>query len=179
MALSMRDIDNQIETRPLTKEHAKQQFIEKTQELNIQHAFKFDEAWDFVEYKRKQQKFRETVIKFEKAINNHESSLGNELHELNPTKHSKTHPFFLMKGEMSIITEEGSERIKAPYQGITKAGTKRVIYTHSECVFITVHRTDNLSVTDIENEVIASSFDEVNLTVPDTLEIKRLIKELS
>ena len=84
-----------------------------------------------------------------------------------------------MKGEMSIITEEGSERIKAPYQGITKAGTKRVIYTHSECVFITVHRTDNLSVTDIENEVIASSFDEVNLTVPDTLEIKRLIKELS
>ena len=142
------------------------------------------------------------IIKFEKAINNHEKSLGNELHELNPTKHSfadgqyireiynpaglvlvtkihnKTHPFFLMKGEMSIITEEGAEKIKAPYQGITKAGTKRVIYTHSECVFITVHRTDTLSVKEIEKEVIADSFDNTHLSVPNTDDIHRLIKEM-
>jgi hypothetical protein len=32
-----------------------------------------------------------------------------------------------MKGEMSILTEEGVERIRAPHQGITKAGTKRII----------------------------------------------------
>jgi len=202
MALSMQEIDNQIETRPLTKEQAKEQFIEKTKELNIQHAFKFDEAWDFIEHKRKQEKFRQTIVKFEKAINNHENSLGNELHELNPTKHSfadgqyireiynpaglvlvtkihnKTHPFFLMKGEMSIITEEGAEKIKAPYQGITKAGTKRVIYTHSECVFITVHRTDTLSVKEIEKEVIADSFDNTHLSVPNTDDIHRLIKEM-
>ena len=54
MALSMQEIDNQIETRPLTKEQAKEQFIEKTKELDIQHAFKFDEAWEFIEHKRKQ-----------------------------------------------------------------------------------------------------------------------------
>lgn len=202
MALSIQQIDNQVENKPLTKEQAKQQFLKTTEKLNIQHAFKFDDAWDFIEHKRKQKKFRETVVKFEKAINEHENSLGNELHNLNPTKHTfadgqyireiynpagivlvtkihnKTHPFFLMKGEMSIITEEGAEKIKAPYQGITKAGTKRVIYTHSECVFITVHRTDCLSIKDVEEEVIATSFDKTHLSVPSTKDIERLIEEI-
>ena len=162
MAISMSKIEQQIQTNPLSKEAAREQFLNKTKEFNLQHAFSFDEAWDFVEYKKKQKEFRETVSTFEEALKKHESSLGDSTHELNPTKHSfsdgqyireiynpaglvlvtkihsKNHPFFLMKGEMSILTEEGVERIRAPHQGITKAGTKRIIFTHSECVFITV-----------------------------------------
>ena len=83
-----------------------------------------------------------------------------------------------MKGEMRILTEEGVQRIKAPYQGITKAGTKRIIFTHSECVFITVHRTDKLTIEEVEEEVIAESFDQLILSAPDTKHIKRLIKDL-
>lgn len=203
MGLSVASINKQIETAPLTKEQAKQQFIDKTDELGIQHVFKFEEAWDFIEYKRKQKDFRETVIKFEDAINKHENSLGKNLHEVNPTKHSfadgqyireiynpaglilvtkihaKTHPFFLMKGKMTIVTEEGVEEITAPYQGITKAGVKRVIQTHTECVFITVHQTDKLNIKEIEEDVIASSFHKLKLTVPDTKHIKRLIQEMN
>ena len=202
MAISMSKIQKQIETNPLTKEAAKEQFLNKTKEFNLQHAFNFDEAWDFVEYKKKQKEFRETVSTFEEALKKHESSLGDSTHKLNPTKHSfsdgqyireiynpaglvlvtkihsKNHPFFLMKGEMSILTEEGVQRIKAPYQGITKAGTKRIIFTHSECVFITVHRTDKLTIEEVEEEVIAESFDQLILSAPDTKHIKRLIKNL-
>jgi hypothetical protein len=203
MSLSMSKIDQQIEVTPLTKIQAKQQFIDKTNELGLQHAFKFEEAWEFIEYKKKQKDFRKTVIQFEEAINNHENSLGKNLHTVNPTKHSfadgqyireihnpaglilvtkihaKTHPFFLMKGKMTIVTEEGVEEISAPYQGITKAGVKRVIQTHTDCVFITVHQTDKLSIEEIEEEVIASSFQELKLTVPDTKHIKRLIQEMN
>tara|TARA_R100000742_G_C4228230_1_gene50377 strand:+ start:88 stop:699 length:612 start_codon:yes stop_codon:yes gene_type:complete len=203
MSLSMSKIDQQIEVTPLTKIQAKQQFIDKTNELGLQHAFKFEEAWEFIEYKKKQKDFRKTVMQFEEAINNHENSLGKNLHTVNPTKHSfadgqyireihnpaglilvtkihaKTHPFFLMKGKMTIVTEEGVEEISAPYQGITKAGVKRVIQTHTDCVFITVHQTDKLSIEEIEEEVIASSFQELKLTVPDTKHIKRLIQEMN
>ena len=83
-----------------------------------------------------------------------------------------------MKGEMSILTKEGTQRIKAPYQGITKAGTKRIIYTHSDCVFITVHRTDCLTVEEVEDEVLAKSFNDLIFSAPETKHIKSLIKEL-
>ena len=83
-----------------------------------------------------------------------------------------------MKGEMSILTKEGTQKIKAPYQGITKAGTKRIIYTHSDCIFTTVHRTDCLTVDEVENEVIAKSFDDLILSAPETKHLENLIKEL-
>lgn len=87
----------------------------------------------------------------------------NPAHELIVTKiHKKSHPFFLLKGEMSILTESGVKRIKAPFYGITPAGTKRVIYTHSDVVFVTVHATDKTDLQEIEEEVIAKSFDEVD-----------------
>tara|TARA_R110000824_G_scaffold354729_1_gene541835 strand:- start:159 stop:782 length:624 start_codon:yes stop_codon:yes gene_type:complete len=203
VGLSVASINKQIETAPLSRKEAKEQFINKTKEFNLQHAFNFDEAWAFVEYKTKQKDFRKTIASFEETLKNHENSLGTETHTLNPTKHSfadgqyireiynpaglvlitkihaKTHPFFLMQGEMTIVTEKGVERIAAPYQGITEAGTKRVILTHTECVFITVHRTDKLTVEEIEQDVIATSFDKEHLTVPDTKHIRRLIKEMN
>jgi hypothetical protein len=90
----------------------------------------------------------------------------NPAHELIVTKiHKKAHPFFLLKGEMSILTEEGVKRIKAPYYGITPAGTKRLIYTHEDVVFVTVHVTNETDLEKIEEEVIAKSFDEIEPTI--------------
>ncbi|KKM86588.1 hypothetical protein LCGC14_1277450 [marine sediment metagenome] len=83
--------------------------------------------------------------------------------ELIVTKiHKVAHPFFLLQGEMSILTEEGAKRIKAPYHGITPAGTKRVIYTHSDIIFVTVHVTKETDLEKIEQEIIAESFDEID-----------------
>ena len=74
----------------------------------------------------------------------------NPANELLVTKiHKKEHPFFLLKGKMSIATEEGVKNIKAPYYGITKPGTKRVIYTHTDCIFVTVHATNSTNIEEI------------------------------
>tara|TARA_R100001377_G_C3188595_1_gene109582 strand:- start:455 stop:1003 length:549 start_codon:yes stop_codon:yes gene_type:complete len=93
--------------------------------------------------------------------------------------HTKNHPFFIMKGEASIYSDTGVERIKAPYHGITEAGTKRVLYVHEECTFITVHRTDCLTVEDVLNEVTVDDFCEVTLNGFDTEQIDNLMELLT
>jgi len=75
--------------------------------------------------------------------------------------HKVEHPFFLLQGEMSIITEKGEEHISAPYYGVTAVGTKRIIYTHTDCVFVTVHATELKDTDKIENEVIAKDYTEL------------------
>jgi hypothetical protein len=74
--------------------------------------------------------------------------------------HKKAHPFFLLKGKMSILTEQGVKTIEAPFYGITPAGTKRVIWTHTEIQFVTVHATNETDIEKIEEEIIAKDFDE-------------------
>ena len=74
--------------------------------------------------------------------------------------HNVQHPFFLMSGEISFLTEKGETRISAPYYGITDVGTKRVIYVHEDCSFITVHPTTLKNVEDIEKEVIAETYNK-------------------
>lgn len=74
--------------------------------------------------------------------------------------HKKDHPFFLLRGEMTVFSEKGYEVLKAPYFGITKAGTKRFICAHENCVFVTVHVTDKKTVEEVEKDVICESFEE-------------------
>ena len=62
---------------------------------------------------------------------------------------------------MSILTEEGIQNIKAPYQGVTKPGTKRAIYTHEECIFITVHATNSTTIKDVEEEVVCTKYEDL------------------
>ena len=88
--------------------------------------------------------------------------------------HKVTHPYFLMKGDCSVLTEDGIKRIKAPFSGITKAGTKRIIYTHADTVWITVHTNpDNgEDLEKIEERHIAKTFDELNI-----IDIKAFVVE--
>ena len=79
---------------------------------------------------------------------------------------------------MSIFFFFLVERISAPYYGITKVGTKRAIYTHTECIFVTVHATDKLNIEDVEEEVIAKSFDDVKLLPPNIEQVEKLISQL-
>ena len=70
--------------------------------------------------------------------------------------HKIAHPFFVLKGDVSVLTEEGVVRIKAPHHGITMPGTKRILYTHEETVWVTVHVTDETDLDKIEAEIIAA-----------------------
>jgi len=131
------------------------------------------------------QDFREKIMDFEnKIIDNPESITGDAFEEKNPTKstfaggcyireifmpagqylttkiHKKEHPFFVLSGKISVISEDGPIEIEAPYQGITKSGTKRVLYTHEDTVFVTVHATDKTTVEEVTKEVIAEDFND-------------------
>ena len=177
-------IDKQVKEAPLTKEESKEQFYRVTEELGLEHSFNFDEAWEIGQEIRRRKEFREKITDLENDVTEYGMS-NTELHEVNPVKHTfaggcyireiynpanhliitkihkKEHPFFLMKGSMSILTEEGIQHIEAPYQGITKPGTKRAIYTHEECTFITVHATENTSIEEIEEEVVCTNYEDL------------------
>ena len=66
-----------------------------------------------------------------------------------------------MTGVLDVLTPEGVVRIQAPHHGITKPGTKRVLYIHEETVWITVHATDKTDLQEIEDELIAKNFNEL------------------
>lgn len=85
--------------------------------------------------------------------------------------HKICHPYFVLKGDVSVLTDKGVVRIKAPYSGITQAGTKRVLYCHEETTWITIHVTKEKDLDKIEEEVIANSFDEL----PDETEKAKLL----
>jgi hypothetical protein len=192
-------INKQVENEPLTKEESRAQFVEITEALGLKHSFNFDEAWEIGLEIRKRKEFREKITELEQAIINVEGTTGEVMHKANPVKHTfaggcyvreiynpaneliitkihkKEHPFFLMKGEMSILTEEGIQNIKAPYQGVTKPGTKRAIYTHEECIFITVHATENTTVKDVEDEVICTKYEDL----PPGCDALEILKEIN
>lgn len=136
------------------------------------------------------EEFQIGIKKVENIIKNHKNGVsGDAVNEFNPLKHSfgdgiyvrevfnpagelivtkihkLAHPFFLLKGEMSILSEDGEKRIKSPHYGITQPGTKRIIYAHTDCVFVTVHATDETDIEKIEKEVIVDDF-------IDSMEIK-------
>jgi len=75
--------------------------------------------------------------------------------------HKIAHPFFALKGDVSVITAAGIQRIVAPHYGITPAGTKRVLYTHTATQWVTVHVTNEVDIDKIEREIIASDVDEL------------------
>ena len=61
--------------------------------------------------------------------------------------HKKEHPYFLMSGKLSILTEDGVKHLVAPCNGITKPGTKRIIYTHTaSLIFPTVHTAAEITM---------------------------------
>jgi hypothetical protein len=190
--MKLEDIDNQVKEKPLTKEESKEQFLRLTGDLDIKHSFNFDEAWEIGQEIRKRNEFREKITELEKEGYDKNIWMDEEqLHKLNPVKnsfadgcyireifnpagellvtkiHKKEHPFFLMKGEMSVLTEDGIKHLKAPHQGITKPGTKRIIYAHTDCVFITVHATEETDVAKIEEQVIAKDFNDPLVTAED------------
>ena len=76
--------------------------------------------------------------------------------------HKHSHPNFLMSGDVSVFTEqEGPKRIKAPCSMISPAGTKRVVFSHEDSVWITVHVTNETDLDKIEQEVIAKTYKEL------------------
>ena len=48
----------------------------------------------------------------------------------------------LSGGEISVLTEDGVVRVKAPFTVVSPPGTKRVAYAHSDCTWTTILATE-------------------------------------
>lgn len=88
--------------------------------------------------------------------------------------HKIEHPYFVQKGDISILTDQGIKRIKAPYNGITKPGTKRLIYMHEDTIWITVHATDKKDPESVLEDVIAKDFDDPDISVESMMKKLKL-----
>lgn len=63
-------------------------------------------------------------------------------------------------GELSVLTEEGMKRVRAPFTVVSPPGTKRIAYAHEDTVWTTIHGTDETDVEKIEEMFVAESEQE-------------------
>jgi hypothetical protein len=70
--------------------------------------------------------------------------------------HKTEHPFIVSQGAVSVWIDDGEEIfIEAPYIGITKPGTRRVLYIHEDCTWTTIHANpDNENEIEVEERII-------------------------
>lgn len=85
----------------------------------------------------------------------------------------------LASGDISLLTEEGTKRVQAPYIVVSQPGIKRVGYAHTDCVWITVHATKETDLEKIEDEVIAKDYDDVALTETQLQQLENIQRESS
>jgi hypothetical protein len=161
----------------------------------------FDDVWKGVLRSRKFKDYRKNIFALEdKMLDTSPEGYGDN--DFNPLKHmfgddlyvreifmpkgqllmsrlhKYTHPHFMMKGDLSIMTEDKPVRVKAPYWGMTMSGTKRVAYSHEDTVWITVHSAKEKHPDKIILDI--TSVDYESLLPEDDADIKafvELIKE--
>lgn len=68
--------------------------------------------------------------------------------------HRTEHMNILLKGSITILTEDGVQHLEAPVVLKSRAGTKRIGYFHEDSSWITVHPTNETDLEKIEELVI-------------------------
>lgn len=78
--------------------------------------------------------------------------------------HATEHPFVVSKGVVRVFIEGlGWETIKAPYLGVTKPMTRRVLLVIEDCVWTTFHATNAKTPEDVEGEIIIKRYPKEEL----------------
>jgi hypothetical protein len=80
--------------------------------------------------------------------------------------HRHQHLNFISKGKVRVFTEFGEKYFEGPCTFISEVGLKRAVYAEEDTIWTTVHLTEfesELDLDKIEHEVIAPTYDEINL----------------
>lgn len=85
----------------------------------------------------------------------------------------KIHKFenlnILSKGDISIISQDGVVRVKAPYTVVSTPGVKRLAYAHEDCLWTTILGTDSKDHVEIENKFTTNNYNEIEVDVCHSL----------
>jgi len=71
--------------------------------------------------------------------------------------HKTKHISIIMQGDISVMTEEGMKRIKAPAVIESEPGMKRAGFAHTDTIWITIHPTQLTDVKEIEDSLFYDS----------------------
>jgi quercetin dioxygenase-like cupin family protein len=66
----------------------------------------------------------------------------------------------LLSGEVSVLTDAGTERMVGPRVWVSPPGTKRALYIHTDCRWLTVHATTKTDIAEIEADMVAWTYDD-------------------
>lgn len=72
--------------------------------------------------------------------------------------HKHPHLNIISKGDISVLTEEGVKRIRAPFTMVSPAGIKRAGYAHEETVWTTIHASTETDLERLEDQLIAEDY---------------------
>jgi hypothetical protein len=73
--------------------------------------------------------------------------------------HKTRHLNIISQGRIAVVTESGRTIIDAPYTFVAEAGTKRVGIALTDCVWTTIHASDETDLDKLEAQLIAPSFE--------------------
>lgn len=73
--------------------------------------------------------------------------------------HKTRHVCIISKGDVTVVTETGSQRIAAPATFISEPGTKRAVYAHEDTVWTTIHGTPETDIAKLEADLVVDDFD--------------------
>lgn len=79
--------------------------------------------------------------------------------------HKHAHLNIVSRGLVTVVTEFGRRTIDAraaPVTFTSDAGTKRALYVHQETVWTTIHAVQSTDLAEIEREIIAPDFGELD-----------------
>jgi len=84
--------------------------------------------------------------------------------------HLTEHPYVISAGMVDVFIEGvGWKRYAAPYTGITKPYTRRILYIHEDTIWTTFHATEETDLAKLEEQLILRRDDHLK-TMP-TLEL--------
>lgn len=66
----------------------------------------------------------------------------------------------LSYGKIEVLTEKGMQEVEAPFTVVSPAGTKRIARAITDCIWTTIHGTDENDLNVIEKTFIAKSEQE-------------------
>lgn len=68
--------------------------------------------------------------------------------------HKKEHFYVIVSGTLRITTDEGVQRLTGPAVLECKPGTQRAVYSETDALCMTFHRTDATTVEEAERELV-------------------------
>ena len=89
--------------------------------------------------------------------------------------HRHRHFNIISKGRITCYTEFGLETHNAPSSFISEPGTKRVVYTHEDAIWTTIHSTptDETDIPTLEDMFTAFEYAELGMEVSEPMEVIR------